>query len=305
MNTNKTVLTAAFAYIEMEVSIMKKLRVCTGVIPRFKSDDVTENIRLGFDFQKKMGFEALDFELNRYTHLLGEGVKAATEFALEYSQKIGLPIEICHLPFRTDAQGEPDDHFFTRMYHAIDCAKMLGVSCAAIHPDSSALPVEGYDIRKQHERSIRLLTPSVEYANKNGVQLAVENMRPLFLEVPTHRYCQTAEELCAVADEMGIGVCWDFGHANIAALQQSEALTYVGKRLKLIHINDNHGIQDVHLLPWTGTVDWADAMKGLAATGYDGPFNFELSSHRVPLEMCETFATYVLQSSEKLQALMD
>lgn len=282
-----------------------KLRVCTGVIPRYKSGDVKENIRRGFDFQKKMGFEALDFELNRYTRLLGEGVLEAAEYALAYSQEIGLPIEICHLPFRTDADGEPDDHFFSRMYHAIDCAKLLNVTCAAIHPDSSALPVEGYDIRKQHERSIRILAPSVEYASKQGVKLAVENMRPLFLEVPTHRYCQTAEELCAVADETGIGVCWDFGHANIAGLKQSEALAYVGKRLKLIHINDNTGIQDVHLLPWTGTVDWADAMKGLAAIGYDGLFNFELNSSRVPLEVCEAYARYTMAAAEKLLELME
>jgi len=281
-----------------------KLRVCTGVIPRYRTDDVKENIRLGFDFQKKMGFEALDFELNRYTRLLGDGVMDIAEYALAYSQKIGLPIEVCHLPFRTDAQGEPDDHFFNRMFHAIDCAKLLNVTCAAIHPDSSALPVEGYDIRKQHERSIRLLTPSVEYANKQGVQLAVENMRPLFLEVPTHRYCQTAEELCAVADEMGIGVCWDFGHANIAGLKQSEALAYVGKRLKLIHINDNTGMQDVHLLPWTGTIDWEDAMKGLADIGYDGLFNFELNSSRVPIEVCEAYARYTMDAAEKLLDLL-
>ena len=282
-----------------------KLRVCTGVLPRYKSGDVKDDIRRGFDFQKKMGFEALDFPLNGYTRQLGSRVLEATEFALAYSQEIGLPIELCHLPFRTDADNEPDDHFFDRMYHAIDCAKLLNVTCAAIHPDSSALPVEGYDVRRQHERAARILAPSVEYAEKNGVKLAVENMRPLYLEVPTHRYCQTAEELCSVADEMGIGVCWDFGHGNIAGLRQSEALAYIGKRLKMIHINDNHGIQDVHLLPWTGNIDWADAMQGLAAIGYHGLFNFELNSGRVPLEVCEAYARYTMDAAEKLLALME
>lgn len=281
-----------------------KLRICSGTLARFKGDDVLDNIRRGFDFQKEMGFEALDFELNRYTKLLGDRVIEAAEAALAYSQQIGLPIELCHLPFRTDADREPDEHFFGRMYHAIDCAKLLNVTCAAIHPDSSALPVEGYDIRKQHERATRILAPSVEYAQKNGVKLAVENMRPLFLEVPTHRYCQTAEELCDVADEMGIGVCWDFGHGNIAGLKQSEALAYIGRRLKMIHINDNHAMQDVHLLPWTGNIDWADAMQGLAAIGYNGLFNFELNSSRVPPELCEAYARYTIAAAEKLLELM-
>lgn len=281
-----------------------KLRVCTKVIPRYRSDDVKENIRRGFDFQKKMGFEALDFELNHYTHVLGDRVMEAAEYALAYSEQIGLPIELCHLPFRTDDQGEPDDHFFGRMYHAIDCAQLLQVTCAAIHPESSALPVEGYDIRKQHERSVRMLAPSADYAAKHGVTLAVENMRPLFLAVPTHRYCQTAEELCTVADEMGIGVCWDFGHGHIAGLKQSEALAHIGKRLQMIHINDNHAMQDVHLLPWMGTIDWADAMKGLADIGYQGLFNFELNTSRVPIELCEAYARYTMGAAEKLLELL-
>ena len=104
---------------------------------------------------------------------------------------------------------------------------------------------------------------------KYGVNIVVENMRPVPKFTPVHRYCQEPEELCRVADKLGIGICWDFGHANLAALRQSKALETVGSRLKMLHVNDNRGIDDDHLPPLFGTVDWRDAMHGLALAGFD------------------------------------
>ena len=81
---------------------------------------------------------------------------------------------------------------------------------------------------------------------------------------------QMPEELCDVADTLGIGICWDFGHANISGVKQSKGLAYVGKRLKVLHVNDNFAGDDIHILPFTGNVDWRDAMHGLALSEFDG-----------------------------------
>ena len=134
--------------------------------------------------------------------------------------------------------------------------------------------------------------------------MALENMRVHPAAVLTHRFCQTPDELCDVADALGVGVCWDFGHANISGVRQSEGLRYVGKRLKVIHINDNGGMDDQHLAPFTGNVDWVDAMKGLSEIGYEGVFNFELATGKLPTSTREAFAKYVVSVANELRSYM-
>ena len=49
-----------------------------------------------------------------------------------------------------------------------------------------------------------------------------------------------------------------------------------------------------------GNVNWRDAMHGLALAGFDGLFNFELNTGRVPPAMRRTFATYVREAATQL-----
>ena len=144
-----------------------------------------------------------------------------------------------------------------------------------------------------------------EYAEKVGVNVVIENMRVINGARLSHRYCQQPDELCEIADALGIGVCWDFGHANISGIKQSEGLSYVGKRLKVIHVNDNTGIDDDHVPPFIGNVDWSDAMHGLALAEFDGLFNFELSTSRIPENARPAFAKYLLEAANELMTYIE
>lgn len=284
----------------------KQLRISSGLVMHANPvGDVWDYMRRGFDFHQRMGFDAVDLSLNLYTNLLGEKTLEMVERGLAYSQEIGLPIELCHLPFLTETGAEERAHFDARMHMGIECAKRLGVKYAAIHPDlSSTLPLTRYNRQEQHDRVMKALEPYAEHAAKAGVRLALENMRPLLLSEPYHRYCSQPDELCAVADALGLDVCWDFGHANIAGLKQSDALACVGKRLKMLHVNDNFGTEDVHLAPWLGRIDWADAMKGLSAVGFDGLLNYELIAVNVPLELRPAYTRYAVEAAQKLNAML-
>jgi len=132
--------------------------------------------------------------------------------------------------------------------------------------------------------------------------LVVENMRLVPKPTPSHRYCQAPEELCDIADTLGVGICWDFGHANIGDLKQSEALKYVGKRLKMVHLNDNCGKDDDHLPPFIGKVDWRDAMHGLALAGFEGLLNYELHTNTLPENMRIPFAEYLTRAARELES---
>ena len=188
------------------------------------------------------------------------------------------------------------------MFASIDAAALLGVDYAVMHPNVSTVPLKQFNRRESYDRVMSHLSPFVEYANKVGLKVVVENMRVISGHMLSHRYCQTPDELCEVADALGIGVCWDFGHANISGVKQSEGLEYVGKRLKVIHVNDNAGVDDEHIPPFTGNVDWHDAMRGLELAGFDGLFNYEITMKNIPASVRKSFAAYLIEAADEIMS---
>jgi sugar phosphate isomerase/epimerase len=184
-------------------------------------------------------------------------------------------------------------------------AAALGIEYAVMHPNASNRPMRKYNHKEQLDAVMTLLAPFVEHANRVGLNVVLENMRVVPGLFHVHRFGQSPDEICDVADALGMGICWDFGHANISGVPQSEGLAYVGKRLKVIHVNDNGGIEDEHILPFTGNVDWRDAMHGLALAEYEGLFNFELNLSKVPAGMRKAYTAYVLEAAKELMSYIE
>ena len=267
---------------------------------------IPETITEAVAFHKKVGFDALDFPIYLLDFSTDTSWQSYVDEALEASKKYGIKFEICHLPFDTKIRTKPEllPEFNERMHRAIDAAKALGVRYAVLHPNTATAPMQDFDPEFEKANVLEHLTPFVEHAKRIGLDVVIENTRLIHDLRPTHRYCQTPEELCDIADALDIGICWDFGHANLAGLKQSRALEYVGKRLKVLHVNDNSGHDDEHMPPFAGLVDWKDAMHGLALAGFDGLFNYELSVYKVPDGIREAFAAYTLASARELISLI-
>ena len=284
---------------------MKQLRISSklNLHARFK-DNIAEYNRQGLLFHKKLGFDAADLTLSQFD-FLKKGWEADFEALIKASEEVGIKVENCHIPFlKINSSPEAVAAHSTVVRRAVDAAQMLGVDYAVIHPNGFTEPLDGFDRRKKFESAMEYLGPVAEYAAKKGVNIVVENMRLVPQAYPVRRYCQSPEDVCEVADALGVGVCWDFGHANICGLKQSEALAYVGKRLKVLHVNDNFAWGDDHVPPFCGTVDWADAMRGLSSVGFDGLLNYEITTARMPAGVRESFGRYLLDAAGELLALM-
>lgn len=270
-------------------------------------EDFSEYIQRGADFYRAHGFDAAEFSAHALD-LAGDGWKKQVETAIEASERTGVRFCTAHLPF-LGGGGVKDaaymELFDKKMYNAIDAMKALGVNYAVMHPNASTVLMKNFDRAAQYDAVMKHLAPYVEYANRVGLDVVVENMRIIHGIRHSHRYCQTPEELCEIADALGVGVCWDFGHANISGVKQSEGLAYVGKRLKAIHVNDNSGVDDDHVPPFAGTVDWRDAMHGLALTGYEGTFNFEISMKSLPKNLRGSFADYLTDIARELMTYIE
>lgn len=286
---------------------MKNLRVSSAFnLHTCPSKDANEYARTGFRFYKEVGLDAIDFGTT-LLDLSSDGWRPQVEQILKDSEEIGIRPEMGHLPFLGGVSKNEAvmDDFKNRMHNAIDAAAALGIEYAVMHPNASNMPMRKYNHKEQLDAVMTLLAPFVEHANRVGLNVVLENMRVVPGLFHVHRFGQSPDEICDVADALGMGICWDFGHANISGVPQSEGLAYVGKRLKVIHVNDNGGIEDEHILPFTGNVDWRDAMHGLALAEYEGLFNFELNLSKVPAGMRKAYTAYVLEAAKELMSYIE
>ena len=286
---------------------MDHIRIATQLtFQDYSRENISEYIREGLRLNRKIGFDAADFTTT-LLDLSSDAWKPAAEQALADAEEIGLPITVCHLPFVKGGAAQTDAfwaEFHQKMLHAIEAAAVLKVEHAVLHTNTGTLIMKDYRAKEQLEWVLRHIEPFAEHAAKLGVPLVVENMPVVPGARVTHRFSQWAEEICQVADIFGMGICWDTGHANISGVHQSEAIAYIGDRLKMLHIHDNCAMADEHNLPFTGTVDWKDVMSGLVAIGFRGVFDMEVKPSPIPGPLRENYARQTLETARYLMTCL-
>jgi L-ribulose-5-phosphate 3-epimerase len=201
------------------------------------------------------------------TDIRNEAEKLGVEFS--QSHPVFIPGSIYNKP------PETMEIYKKMMERSIIASSILGVKWAVLHPIEEKILTE-FDMDANIRANFKFFASAVELAKKNNVGVAFENM----LEKVTtkRRFSSHAGELVALVDaynDPGVGACWDFGHGNLLYKDQRVALRTLGKRLKATHVDDNYGLDDDHMFPFHGTVDWHSIMPVLREIGYEGDFTYE------------------------------
>jgi sugar phosphate isomerase/epimerase len=116
----------------------------------------------------------------------------------------------------------------------------------------------------------------VERAVQQNVSIAFENLEgEEYLEALMNRYRELPN----------IGFCWDSGHDHCYP-HKLDFLEAFGQRLIMTHINDNlglrdpggtpSGLDDLHFLPYDGTISWETAISRLKHLPRQEILNFEI-----------------------------
>ena len=281
-----------------------KLCVTSGIIRQY-SDGTPVPFDEALSFLKRAGFDEIDLDITTPL-MLREDWEANFHSMVDQAVTAGIRIRYAHLPFDYPNKNSAYnwDDFYTASCRAISMAAAAGVDCAAIHP--RAFMTRDYDAAAEHEAAFRFLMPYRDYAKQAGLILALENSRgPGKSALPeTKRYLTEVDDLIQLADELDIGICWDTGHANISAQAQKESLLKIGKRLKMVHINDNWADDDIHTAPFLGSICWREVIEGLKAVGYSGSLNLEVSCNRLPEALRIIYAEYMASSARVLIDMM-
>ena len=279
-----------------------KLCVTANIIAKYGS---MEEFGRSLDFLKRAGFEEIDFPFST-AMMLCDGWKETFREKMKLAREAGVPVRYAHMPFDYPREGREYgwDDFFTASQRAMEMAAEAGVDCAAIHPRTNM--TREYNAEKEHEEALNFLAPYCEAAKRAGLMLAIENMRGPGQSAPKEimRYATETDDLIRLADELECGICWDTGHANISAQPQRESLIKIGKRLKMVHLNDNFAEDDVHIAPFIGNVRWDEVAEGLKVIGYGGSLNFEVACRRVPEEVQKEYAAYMAAAARRFAGMM-
>ena len=69
--------------------------------------------------------------------------------------------------------------------------------------------------------------------------------------------------------------CLDTGHANVFHDDIAQDVRLLGEDLATLHVHDNKGNWDQHLIPYLGNIQWEAFLSALKEIGYNGSFTLE------------------------------
>lgn len=131
-----------------------------------------------------------------------------------------------------------------------------------------------------------------ERAENLNVNIALENTRK------TEYLAYVLEKI----DSKRLGFCYDSGHQHRWSSEE-DLLKKYGLRLMALHLHDNEGSDDQHLLPFKGTIDWKNTMGKIAKLGYAGSTVLEVENVGNETLSAEKFLHLAFKSANKLEAM--
>ena len=266
----------------------------------------------------EVGFRVIDFNTSFFAKnkldLFGDDWEARAAEIADEAVRLGVEFSQSHLPAPLpnirnkdpySERGEKSDFFRFCLERGIRVASLLGVKWAVIHPVQNLITDEyniDADIRYNHE----IYDEFIELADKLGVGIAFENMADID---GRRRFGTTPEEIIALIESYNseqVKACWDFGHVNRCFTDRVRPLVQIGPYLRATHVDDNIGRDDLHTIPFFGTIPWPEIMAALKQINYSGDFKFELSCfRRIPETLLEHLGRYIYEVGTYLIELYD
>lgn len=205
----------------------------------------------------------------------GDDWKYEIEECLALAGKHGFDFVQAHSPDGVHfEEGEKRDALITATKNTLKACEMLHIPHTVIHAAQipGATPIEFL------KANIDFYKLFAEDAEKTGVDLLTENSAEQ--NCPGY-YLRTGRELAEFVKLAGIPrlyVCWDTGHANMRGNNQYDDVLALGDALHALHVQDNYGDADSHVMPMVGTTNYDQLLRGLTEIGYKGNFTFEGSN---------------------------
>ena len=224
------------------------------------------------DRLSRLGYEGIDMGLDYWVFegspFLSDNYLDWGRSLREHADKVGIPYTHAHAP------GEADDDDW--LERSIEMSSVLGARYLVVHPifkiddkiiedEQEFLAINSEAIEKwlplAKERDVVLLSENILWGSSKD---------PLIIA-----------NLVQKVDSPNFGWCFDVGHAWCSDYAP-DIIKQCSVAPLSLHIQDNHGNGDEHLIPGDGTIDFGIFLSALKEVGYNG--DCVLEAHHQSLE---------------------
>lgn len=199
---------------------------------------------------------------------------------------LGIQLVQAHSPMGKPL-AEDNQQFIEDTLRCVDACGVWGIPNLVVHSGYA----RGLSVEETFVKNKEFYAPLLERAEKYGVNILVENFNKM--DVEGLFWIDNATDLLGLIEYVNhplFHAVWDTGHANLQETPQDEELRLLGSHVRAVHIQDNLGDKDTHLMPFTGTSSMDAVMNGLLEIGYNGYFTFEVGSLFTPAELKRPYA---------------
>lgn len=250
---------------------------------------------------REAGFETVDFGglCDHYTWADAQEEKRCAffddeenlaAFMKEYAdaaEKYGISFGQFHAPFPSYYPKKPQATAIAQemIRKSIELCGSVNCPYIIVHPcfDGSAR-FPSLTKEQEYQLNIEFYSSLIPLLKKHNVICCLENMwiqdwksKKIYFGICSdmRESCRYIDDLNAIAGEKRFGFCLDIGHLLLLGSDPCNAIEELGDRLVTLHVHDNDGVGDDHIMPYLGVCNWNRVIKGLRSIGYQGTFNLE------------------------------
>ena len=196
----------------------------------------------------QIGYDALDFSMYSDGHkrldIFNESANTIEKYfnsIKKRAEECGVSIVQAHssfpIDFDTDEEGKK---VIDKLLPELDACLILGAPYVVIHPSRKLNGLGNF--AEGLENYGKIITAVNEHIKGTNLQVCVENI-PIYNK---YKYCRV-QGACTRASDLDI-----------------------------MHLNDNYGIDDDHIMPYTGGINWSWLALALKEIGYKGDYCAEI-----------------------------
>ncbi|THB76904.1 MAG: sugar phosphate isomerase/epimerase [Desulfobulbaceae bacterium] len=213
------------------------------------------------------GFHAINLGTPHTRHLLSTSLSETKQMKTQIRHH-ELVVDWVHAPYRSPILYDRDHKLYHLSVAALKSAVLICSELEArsliVHPFGLEFPPD-IDQLPSIEQLAEALSVLVDYGKVLGVEIGIENINEPYSSAILPELLTRVE---------GLKFCLDTGHAHHYNVWDHYIVPFIDK-ICALHIHDNHGDKDEHLIPGDGTIDYLPLLKALRANGYNGYLGIE------------------------------
>jgi sugar phosphate isomerase/epimerase len=232
-----------------------------------------ENIKKLLPLLNSFGIQNIEIRPN-INHFECHDPEIIEELSKEV-KRFNISVKSIHMPMHGVDISSPEEYDRIKSVREIEktiiTALKLNSKLVVVHPGGKCNSIADRETRMN--KCITSLTEIVEFCSQWGIKIALENTVPGRLG----DHWSEIQHILETISSVYLGVCLDTGHYMLHQKSNEKGMLRLDKEpidwekhLFHIHIHDNNGKSDLHLLPGEGHFPWNQLLSYLKKIQYQG-----------------------------------